>query len=41
MIFFGTLGLKNRRERNQIEPTSSRKTGHKMRDGIGIPQSQL
>jgi hypothetical protein len=29
------------KERELIEPTSSRKTGHKVRDGIAIPQSHL
>jgi hypothetical protein len=29
------------RERELIEPTSSRKTGHQVRDGMVIPQSQL
>jgi hypothetical protein len=29
------------REREHIESTSSRKTGHQMRDGVAIPQSQL
>jgi hypothetical protein len=28
-------------ERELIEPTSSRKTGHQMREGGAIPQSQL
>jgi hypothetical protein len=28
------------RERELIEPTSSRKMGHQVRDGIFIPQSQ-
>jgi hypothetical protein len=28
-------------EREIVEPTSSRKTGHQVRDGIVIPQSQL
>ena len=29
------------REREFMEPTSSRKTGHQMRDGVAIPQSKL
>ena len=29
------------RERELIEPTSSRKTGHQMGEGISIPQSKL
>jgi hypothetical protein len=29
------------RERELIEPTSSRKTGHQVRDGIAIPLSHL
>jgi hypothetical protein len=29
------------RERELIKPTSSRKTGQLMRDGIAIPQSHL
>jgi hypothetical protein len=29
------------RERELIELTSSRKTGHQMREGISIPQSKL
>ena len=28
-------------ERELIEPTSSRKTGHQVRDGVAIPQSHL
>jgi hypothetical protein len=28
-------------ERKLIEPTSSRKTGHQVRDGVAIPQSHL
>ena len=31
----------NSRKRELIEPTSSRKTGHQMRDGVAIPQSHL
>jgi hypothetical protein len=27
------------REREFIEPTSSRKTGHQVRDGVAVPQS--
>ena len=38
----GTLDeMPNSRERELIEPTSSRKTGHQVRDGVAIPQSQL
>jgi hypothetical protein len=29
------------RERELIEPTSSRKIGHQVRDGVVIPQSHL
>jgi hypothetical protein len=29
------------REREIIEPTSSRKTGYQVRDGVAIPQSHL
>jgi hypothetical protein len=29
------------KSRELIEPTSSRKTGHQVRDGIAIPQSKL
>jgi hypothetical protein len=29
------------RERELIEPTSSRKIGHQVRDGVAIPQSHL
>jgi hypothetical protein len=29
------------RERELIESTSSRKTGHQVRDGVAIPQSHL
>jgi hypothetical protein len=28
-------------EREHVEPTSSRKTGHQMREGVAIPQSKL
>jgi hypothetical protein len=28
-------------ERELVEPTSSRKTGHQMRDEVAIPQSKL
>jgi hypothetical protein len=28
-------------ERELVEPTSSRKTGHQVRDGVAIPQSKL
>jgi hypothetical protein len=31
----------NSREREFIEPTSSRKTGHQVRDGVAIPQLHL
>jgi hypothetical protein len=31
----------NSRERELIETTSSRKTGHQVRDGVAIPQSHL
>ena len=38
----GTLDeMPDSRERELIEPTSSRKTGHQVRDGVAIPQSQL
>jgi hypothetical protein len=33
--------MPNSRERELIEPTSSRKTGHQVRDGVAIPQSHL
>jgi hypothetical protein len=29
------------REKELLEPTSSRKTGHQMRDGVAIPQPHL
>ena len=29
------------RERELIKSTSSRKTGHQLRDGVAIPQSKL
>jgi hypothetical protein len=29
------------RERELVEPTSSRKTGHQVSDGVAIPQSKL
>jgi hypothetical protein len=38
------LGLRQNienRERELIEPNSSRKTGHQVRDGVAIPQSHL
>ena len=36
----GTLDeMPNSRERKLIEPSSSRKTGHQVRDGIAILQS--
>jgi hypothetical protein len=31
----------NSKEKELIEPTSSRKTGHQVRDGVAIPQSHL
>ena len=38
----GTLDeMPDSRERELIEPTSSRKTGHQVRDGVAIPQSYL
>ena len=38
----GTLDeMPDSRERELIEPTSSRKTGHQVRDGVAIPQSKL
>ena len=38
----GTLDeMPDSRERKLIEPTSSRKTGHQVRDGVAIPQSHL
>jgi hypothetical protein len=38
----GTLDeMPDSRERELIEPTSSRKTGHQVRDGAAIPQSYL
>jgi hypothetical protein len=38
----GTLDEKpDSRERELIEPTSSRKTGHQVREGVPIPQSNL
>ena len=38
----GTLGeMLNSRERELTEPTSSRKTGHQVRDGVAIQQSHL
>jgi hypothetical protein len=33
--------ISDSRERELIEPTSSRKTGHQVRDGVAIPQSKL
>jgi hypothetical protein len=33
MTYFGKKEL--------VEPTSSRKTGHQMREGVAIPQSKL
>ena len=39
------LGIKDEtpksRERELMEPTSSRKIGHQVRDGVAIPQSHL
>ena len=38
----GTLDeMPNSRGREHMEPTSSRKTGHQVRDGVAIPQSHL
>jgi hypothetical protein len=38
----GTLDeIPSSRERELIEPTSSRETGHQVRDGVAIPQSHL
>ena len=38
----GTLDeMPNIGEREFIEPTSSPETGHQVRDGVAIPQSQL
>jgi hypothetical protein len=38
----GTIDkMPNIRERELIDPTSSRKTGHSVRDWVAIPQSQL
>ena len=38
----GTLDkMPDSSEKEIIEPTSSRKTGHQLRDGVAIPQSQL
>ena len=38
----GTLDeMPDSREKELIEPTSSRKTGHQVRDGVAILQSQL
>jgi hypothetical protein len=38
----GTLDeMPDSRERELVEPTSSRKTGHQMRERGAIPQSQL
>jgi hypothetical protein len=33
--------MHNSRERELIEPTSSRKAGHQVRDGVAIPQSHF
>ena len=33
--------MPNSRERELIEPVSSRKTGHQVREGVAIPQSKL
>ena len=38
----GTLDeMPNSGERELVESTSSRKTGHQVRDGVAIPQSHL
>jgi hypothetical protein len=38
----GTLDeMPDSRERELLEPTSSRKTGYQMREGFAIPQSHL
>jgi hypothetical protein len=38
----GTLDeMSDNRETELTEPTSSRKTGHQVRDGVAIPQSHL
>ena len=38
----GTLDeMPNNRERELTEPTSSRKTGHQVREEVAIPQSKL
>ena len=38
----GTLDeMPDSRERELIEPTTSRKTEHQVRDGVAIPQSHL
>jgi hypothetical protein len=38
----GTLDeMPDSRERELIEPTSSRKAGHQLREGVAIPQLQL
>jgi hypothetical protein len=38
----GTLGeMPDSRERELIEPTSSRKTGHPVTDGVAMPQAYL
>jgi hypothetical protein len=38
----GTLGeMPDSMENELIEPTSSRKTGHQMRERVDIPQSKL
>jgi hypothetical protein len=33
--------MDNSRERELIEPTSSRKSGHQVKDGVAISQSKL
>jgi hypothetical protein len=33
--------MSNSRERELIDPTSSRKTGYQVRDWVAIPQSKL
>jgi hypothetical protein len=37
----GTLDEMPYRERELVEPTSSRKRGHQVRDGFALPQSYL
>ena len=33
--------MSDSRERELVEPTSNRKTGHQVKDEVAIPQSQL